>query len=178
MCGPDAALAPPCETLESDARSTRLDHAFDFPSFPLRHRRAGGTMNNSIHAPPAGVRLDVWLWAARFFKTRALAKQAIEGGKVEVNGAAGKPGKVVHAGAALRITRGEERFEIEVLALAEQRGPAALAQQLYRETEASRAAREAAIEQRRLLGADGKPKTKPDKRARRLIRALGDIDAL
>lgn len=135
-------------------------------------------MPTATHAPPAGVRLDIWLWAARFFKTRSLTKHAIEGGKVEVNGAAGKPGKIVHPGTSLRITRGEERFEIEVVAVAEQRGPAPVAQQLYRETEASRVAREAAAEQRRLIGADGKPKGKPNKRARRLIRALGDIDAL
>ena len=132
-------------------------------------------MSTSQQAP--GVRLDVWLWAARFFKTRSLAKHAIEGGKVEVNGAGGKPGKIVHVGASLRITRGEDRFEIEVVALAEQRGPATVAQQLYRETDASRAAREAALEQRRLTG-EARPKGKPDKRARRLIRALGDIDAL
>jgi ribosome-associated heat shock protein Hsp15 len=126
-----------------------------------------------------GVRLDLWLWAARFFKTRALAKQAIEGGKVKLDGAAGKPGKPVHAGARLDITRGEDRFEIEVLALAERRGPAAVAQALYRETDASREARLAAAEERRLTRADeAHPRGKPDKRARRLIRALGDIDAL
>ena len=124
-------------------------------------------------------RLDVWLWAARFFRTRALAKSAIEGGKVTLNGAAGKPSKPVHAGDRLLITRGEERFEIEVLGVSEKRGPASVAQQLYLETDASRNARETAAEQRRLTGAShAKPPGKPDKRARRLIRALGDIDAL
>jgi ribosome-associated heat shock protein Hsp15 len=99
-------------------------------------------------ASAEGVRLDVWLWAARFFKTRPLAKDAVGGGKVEV------------------------------AALATRRGPAAAAQLLYRETEASRAAREEAATQRRLTAAgEGRPRTKPDKRARRLIRALGDIDA-
>lgn len=126
----------------------------------------------------ASVRLDVWLWAARFYKTRALAKQAVEGGKVEVNGAAGKPAKAVRRGDLLRVTRGEDRHEVEVLGLSEARGPARVAQLLYRETEAGRAAREAAAEQRRLIGASqAKPPGKPDKRARRLIRALGDIDA-
>lgn len=126
----------------------------------------------------AAVRLDVWLWAARFFKTRALAKQALEGGKVEINEVAGRPAKSVHVGDALKITRGEERFEIVVAALGEQRGPAAAARRLYRETEGSLAARRAAAELRRLQGAGyAKPPTKPDKRARRLIRALGDIDA-
>ncbi len=126
----------------------------------------------------AQVRLDVWLWAARFFKTRALSKQAIEGGKVEVQGAPGKPSKAVHVGDVLKIVRGEERFEIVIAALSETRGPASVARLLYTETEAGLAARLAAAEQRRLEGAGfAKPPTKPDKRARRLIRALGDIDA-
>lgn len=127
----------------------------------------------------ATLRLDVWLWAARFFKTRALAKQAIEGGKIEVNDAAGKPARPVHVGDRLKVSRGEDRFEIDVVALSAKRGSAAIAQGLYRETESGRAAREAATEQRRLSGAGySRPATKPDKRARRLIRALGDIDAL
>jgi len=132
-------------------------------------------------APPAtpSIRLDVWLWAARFFKTRSLAKQAIEGGKVEVDDVAGKPSKPVHAGDRLRIRRGEESFVVEVLALSERRGSASVAQALYRETDESRQAREALREQRRLEGAGyAKPASKPDKRARRLILALGDIDAL
>jgi len=126
----------------------------------------------------AGVRLDVWLWATRFFKTRALAKQAIEGGKIEIGDGSAKPATLVHVGNRLRITRGEDRFEIDVTALRHQRGSAALAQQCYIETQAGRAARELAAEQRRLSAAGyEKPATKPDKRARRLIRALGDIDA-
>jgi len=125
-----------------------------------------------------GVRLDVWLWAVRFFKTRALAKQAIEGGKVHVAGVAGKPSKLLHVGERVQITRGEDRYAIDVVALCAKRGTAAIAQACYRETEASRAAREQAAEQRRLSAAGyAKPATKPDKRARRLIRALGDIDA-
>jgi ribosome-associated heat shock protein Hsp15 len=126
-----------------------------------------------------GVRLDVWLWATRFFKTRALAKQAIEAGRVEVNAAAGKPARVIRIGDRLKITRGEDRYEIEVAAMASRRGSASVAQQCYRETEASRAAREEAAQQRRFAAAGyAKPPSKPDKRARRLIRALGDIDAL
>lgn len=127
----------------------------------------------------SGVRLDVWLWAARFFKTRALAKQAIEGGKIRLHDGAGKPAKLLHIGDRIRIARGEEQYEVDVLALMAQRGSAVVAQTCYRETEASRAARAQAAEQRR-LSASGyiKPPTKPDKRARRLIRALGDIDAL
>ncbi|MDE2278219.1 MAG: RNA-binding protein, partial [Xanthomonadaceae bacterium] len=64
------------------------------------------------------VRADVWLWAARFFKTRSLAKQAIDGGKIDVNGAGCKPAKALRAGDVLKIVRGEERLEVEVLALA------------------------------------------------------------
>ena len=125
-----------------------------------------------------GVRLDIWLWATRFFKTRALAKQAVEGGKIEFGAGSPKPSTLVYVGSRLKVTRGDDRFEIDVTALRHQRGSAALAQQCYAETQAGRAARELAAEQRRLAAAGyEKPATKPDKRARRLIRALGDIDA-
>lgn len=124
------------------------------------------------------VRIDAWLWAARFFKTRSLAKQAIERGRVAVAGAACKPSHDVHVGDALRITRGEEIFEIEVTALAHKRGSVALAQTLYRESQASIDARETARAQRRAERAGYQPPPKrPDKRARRLLRALGDFDA-
>jgi ribosome-associated heat shock protein Hsp15 len=132
-------------------------------------------------AATAGTRLDVWLWAARFFRTRALAKRAIETGKVDVDANSGKPATQLHAGEILRIVRGEEKFEVVVHALSVQRGPASVAQLLYRETDASRVAREAERErERRRMEATGyrAPLTKPDKRARRLIHALGDIDAL
>ena len=126
----------------------------------------------------ASVRLDLWLWAARFYRTRTLAKQAIDTGKVEVDGQRAKPSRGVRVGDALLVARGEERFEIEVLALADVRGPASVAQTLYRESESSRLARERA---RALRAAERSgyraPETRPDKRARRLIRALGDIDA-
>ncbi|UHQ21826.1 RNA-binding S4 domain-containing protein [Lysobacter sp. 5GHs7-4] len=125
------------------------------------------------------MRLDLWLWAARFYKTRSLARTAIETGKVEVGGQRAKASRALRAGDGLRISRGEEQFEVHVLALSDTRGPASVAQTLYAETEASRAAREAA---RALRAAERNgyqaPETKPDKRARRLIRALGDIDAL
>ena len=130
---------------------------------------------------PAGaeVRLDVWLWAARFFKTRALAKTAVVGGKVEVNGQRAKPSRAVAVADALLIERGDERFSIVVLALSASRGPASVAQNLYAESEASRAAREQARALRAAERAGFQPPaTRPDKRARRLIRALGDLDAL
>src|SRR5262245_35464078 len=127
---------------------------------------------------PASVRLDLWLWAARFFKTRALAKHAIETGKIEVGGQRAKPSRGVHVGDAMKIARGEEVFEIDVLALSDTRGPALVARTLFVETEASRQRREAERASRAAERAGYQPpETKPDKRARRLIRALGDIDA-
>jgi ribosome-associated heat shock protein Hsp15 len=123
------------------------------------------------------VRADIWLWAARFFKTRALAKHAIEGGKVAVNDLACKPAKLRHVGDRLHVGVGEQRFEIDIRSLSEKRGPASVAQTLYEETQASRSAREAQREQRRLLGSDtAKPPSRPDKRARRLIRRFQEQD--
>src|SRR4249919_182033 len=126
-----------------------------------------------------GVRLDLWLWAARFYKTRSLAKQAIETGKVDVDGQRAKAARSVRIGDALRIARGEEHFEVQVRGLSEKRGPASAAQSLYEESETSRARREAARATRAAERAGYQaPDTKPDKRARKLIRALGDLDAL
>ena len=181
------------------------------------------------------VRLDLWLWAARFFKTRALAKQAIETGKVEVGGQRAKPARAVPGGCvvvideayaefrrtgvpsaatiipehpnlavsrtmskafalaggrlgylvahqplidALRVVRGEEVFEVQVAALSDTRGPARVAQALYSESEQSREARLERLARLRAERAGYRPPgQRPDKRARRLIRALGDIDA-
>ncbi len=128
--------------------------------------------------PLDSVRLDLWLWAARFYKTRSLSKHAIEAGKVEVEGQRAKPSRVVRVGDAVRVTRGEELFEVEVRGLSDNRGPASIAQGLYAESEASRARREAERATRAAERAGYRaPETKPDKRARRLINALGDIDA-
>lgn len=128
--------------------------------------------------PIASARLDVWLWAARFFKTRALARQAVEGGKAAVDGERAKPARGVRAGDVLRIVRGDEVFEVEVLAVGGKRGPATVARTMYLESEASRMARETARAERSAARAGYQaPQGKPDKRARRLIRALGDIDA-
>ncbi|HVI59272.1 MAG TPA: RNA-binding S4 domain-containing protein [Luteimonas sp.] len=124
------------------------------------------------------MRIDVWLWAARFFRTRSLAKQAVEHGKVEVGGQRAKPSRQVRAGDAIVVVRGEEHFEVEVLATSDSRGPASVAQALYAESEPSRQAREARRAELRAARAGYQPpQGKPDKRARRLIRALGDIDA-
>ena len=121
----------------------------------------------------ANVRLDSWLWAARFFKTRSLAKSAIEGGKVEVDGRKAKPGKTVTPGLRLVITKEPQTFELEVLDVASKRGPASQAEQLYRETDESRRKREAAAENRRAAaGSRPAPPRRPDRRDRRTLRRL------
>ncbi|MET1023772.1 MAG: S4 domain-containing protein [Pseudoxanthomonas sp.] len=125
------------------------------------------------------VRLDVWLWAARFFKTRMLAKDAVTTGKVDVGGQRAKPARSVRVGDALQVQRGDERFEVTVLGLSDQRGPAPVAQALYSESQASQQ-RRAEVRATRAAERSGyrAPETKPDKRARRLIQSLGDIDAI
>jgi ribosome-associated heat shock protein Hsp15 len=129
-------------------------------------------------AAATGVRLDVWLWVARFFRTRSLARQAIDTGKIEVDGQRAKPARQARVGDRLAIVRGEDTFEVEVRALSDTRGPASVAQGLYVEDESSRARREAERAARAAQRAGYQPpQGKPDKRARRLIRALGDIDA-
>lgn len=128
---------------------------------------------------PHAIRLDIWLWAARFFKTRALAKHAIETGKVELDGERPKPSRVVRAGNRLKVERGVETFELVVEGVSDTRGPAATAQLLYAESESSIDARKKAREAAAAARAGYRPPdSKPDKRARRLIRALGDLDAL
>ena len=91
----------------------------------------------------SGIRIDKWLWAARFFKTRSLATDAVSGGKIKLNGTATKPARDVKAGDRLEIFNGETRWEVVVQALSEKRGPATEARQLYEETAESIAAREA-----------------------------------
>ena len=115
------------------------------------------------------MRLDKWLWAARFFKTRGLAQAAVEGGRVKLGGERVKPAKELRSGDRLQITIGDLAWEIVVAALSERRGPASVARTLYEETEASRLAREAKLEARRLQvepsrGLKGRP-TKRDRRA-------------
>ena len=120
-----------------------------------------------------GVRIDKWLWAARFFKTRSLAAQAVGGGKVQVNGVRVKPARTIKVGDTLEIHKDGYAFIVTVLALSEQRGPATVAQTLYRESEESLQRREALREQHRLAAASAPhPRTKPDKKARRQLRDL------
>lgn len=116
------------------------------------------------------VRLDKWLWAARFFKTRSLCKQAIEGGKVRYDGAPSKVSKEVQIGALLTIRQGWDERIVEVIALSDQRRGAPEAQQLYRETEESLKARELTAQQRKLLSAGmAAPQSRPSKKDRRQI---------
>lgn len=118
------------------------------------------------------VRIDKWLWAARFFKTRSMAAQAVTGGKVHVNGARIKPARMVQPGEELRIRRGELEFIVIVQAVSDKRRPAKEAQLLYVETEESIRQRENTREQKRLEAADRMygPMKRPDKRERRKIR--------
>ena len=96
-----------------------------------------------------GVRIDKWLWAARFFKTRSLAQRACELGRIRANGQPAKPARELHVGDTLHVKNESGEFELEVLALSEIRGPAPVAQALYRETETSREARAKAAEERK-----------------------------
>ena len=116
------------------------------------------------------VRLDKWLWAARFFKTRALATEAINGGHVHLNGTRPKPSRTLSEGDQLAIRKGQDTFEITVLLLTDKRGPASLARQLYQEDEQGREKREQLAEQRRLeAAAHPRQQRRPDKKGRRQI---------
>ena len=116
------------------------------------------------------VRMDSWLWASRFFKTRTLAKRSCEIGRILSNGQAAKPARDVRVGDRLRIAYDGGDFEVEVLALSDIRGPAAVAQTLYRESESSRAAREkVAAERKAMQQFEALPEGRPSKRDRREI---------
>ncbi len=121
--------------------------------------------------PPETQRLDKWLWAARFFKTRQLAAEAINGGKVHLEGQRAKPGKTVHPGSRLEITKGHLTWAVTVSAIPRQRRPASEAVHCYAETPASRERRERQQEQQRLerLANPTPAAGKPTKRDRRMI---------
>jgi ribosome-associated heat shock protein Hsp15 len=117
-----------------------------------------------------GVRIDKWLWAARFFKTRALASKACELGRVQSNGVVAKAAREVRVGDKLNVRNEAGDFVIEVLTLSEVRGPAAAAQALYRETDESKLARAKAADERKAIFANQPaPPRRPTKRDRRLI---------
>ena len=121
------------------------------------------------------LRIDKWLWAARFFKTRSLASDAVEGGKVQLNGSRTKPSREVRAGDRLTIAAGEQ-WEVEVKALADHRGPAPEARLLYAETPSSSTAREAQRESRRFVADPAADlHGRPTKRDRRQLRRIGDF---
>jgi ribosome-associated heat shock protein Hsp15 len=116
------------------------------------------------------VRIDKWLWASRFFKTRALASKACDLGRIQSNNKEAKPAREVRVGDTLRIRNEGGEFEIAVLGLSEMRGPAAVAQTLYRETDAGKAARLKAAEERKAMQEFAPlPERRPSKRDRRRI---------
>ena len=121
----------------------------------------------------ASVRMDKWLWAARFFKTRALAARACELGRIASNGQLAKPSRDVRIGDMLQVKNDGGDFQVEVLLLSEVRGPATVAQTLYRETDASRELRlKLAAERKAMQQIETLPEGKPSKRDRREIARL------
>lgn len=125
------------------------------------------------------VRIDKWLWASRFYKSRSLAAEAVEGGKVKLNGERPKPAKSISQGDRLHIRLGPLEYEIEILALSQRRGPASQAQLLYAETDVSRRRRDELSDRLKFEPqiATQQKKGRPTKRDRRkLSRALGTID--
>jgi len=119
------------------------------------------------------VRIDKWLWAARFFKTRALASRSCDLGRIESNGVDAKPARDVRVGDILRIKNDAGEFQVEILALSEIRGPAPVAQKLYQESDASREMRLKLAEERKVMAqVEGFREGKPSKRDRRQIGRL------
>ena len=119
---------------------------------------------------PDRVRIDKWLWAARFFKTRALAARSCELGRIQSNGQVAKAARDVHIGDMLKITNDGGEFHVEVQLLSEVRGPASVAQTFYRETEASREMRlKVAAERKAMMQFEALPAGRPSKRDRRKI---------
>jgi ribosome-associated heat shock protein Hsp15 len=138
-------------------------------------RRAPNPIDNDgpDDAPPGKVRLDKWLWAARFFKTRALAAEAIDGGKVDVNGERAKRSKLIQKGDAVRLRSGPMEWQVTVVEIAIRRGSAQVAQGFYTESEESKTRRAAVQEQlRQLPRGFAFGDSKPGKRDRRAIRRL------
>jgi ribosome-associated heat shock protein Hsp15 len=118
-------------------------------------------------------RIDKWLWCTRFFRSRAQASEAVDGGRVHLNGARVKRSHAVRVGDRLEITREQESWEVVVRAIPARRGPASEAAHCYEESAASLAGRDALRKQRRLAGgAPPRPATRPDKRARRELLRL------
>jgi ribosome-associated heat shock protein Hsp15 len=135
--------------------------------FGLWHRSEAAMVDNSLME---SLRIDKWLWAARFFKTRALASKSCDLGRILYNGHEAKPAREVRVGDKLTVKNEGGEFQIEVLALSQMRGPAAAAQALFRESEASIAARAKAIAERKAMQQFAPlPEHRPSKRDRRRI---------
>jgi ribosome-associated heat shock protein Hsp15 len=156
------------------ANEARIIRAYNWPVARHRHDkgRAHGAAQSDTDgdetAPGGaggGLRIDKWLWCVRFFKTRSIAQAAVEGGHVQVNGDRMKASRPVKVGDRLVVTRGQERFEIDVVSIPERRGPAAEARGHYLETAESEAARAHVRELNRLSGPVSQGR--PDKRERR-----------
>ncbi len=136
-------------------------------------------MNDAPRNTGAGptVRIDKWLWAARFFKTRSLATAAIKGGHIELDGHKAKASAAVRAGQMLKIKKPEQVFEIEVIAVSDKRGPASQAQQLWQETPESEKRRaDEAAERRAARLTMPRPTARPDKKSRRRLRQFKQGD--
>ncbi|NKN34468.1 RNA-binding S4 domain-containing protein [Marichromatium bheemlicum] len=131
-------------------------------------------MSNATESAQSSLRLDKWLWAARFFKTRQLAVEAINGGKVHVEGQRAKPGRTIRPGTRLEIHKGALIWEIEVVAIDRQRRGATEAARLYSEDEASRLRRQALVHERRERGETQPRRGRPTKRDRRQIHRFTD----
>ena len=126
--------------------------------------------DREISQPTQQIRIDKWLWAARFFKTRSLAAEAVSGGKIEVNGARAKPSKSVRLGDRLNIRRGAYEWTVIVTGVVKLRGPAAEAQLLYEESEESKSKRDNALAQLKLeRPPEFHPSGRPSKKERRAI---------
>lgn len=124
----------------------------------------------AVSSELTSVRIDKWLWAARFFKTRAQASRACDLGRIQFNNQPAKPAREIHVGNVLRITNEGGDFQVEVLLLSDTRGPASVAQTLYRETEASQEMRQkVAAERRAMREFEVLPAARPSKRDRRRI---------
>ena len=116
------------------------------------------------------VRLDKWLWAARFYKTRSMARDAVQSGKVQYNGQRSKPGKIVESGASIKVPQGFDLKDVVVLQVKEQRLGAPLAKLMYEETQASEMLRASNVEARKLSAFHSpKPEHRPDKKQRRQL---------
>jgi ribosome-associated heat shock protein Hsp15 len=169
---------PYADVIANPGKVVAQDLAFPGRAGRVRDGRGGGpcalqtyaTLENRI---VTSVRIDKWLWAARFFKTRSLSAKACELGRIESNGQPAKASREVHVGDLLQVKNPSGAFQVEVLGLSEMRGPAPIARTLYRETEASQELRLKLAEERKAMPHfEGSREGKPSKRDRRQLGKL------